>query len=300
MTQPPVAFEPHSIGRRRCAAIAILGYALSGGDKPMRIWAVALLAGAAACHQQPKAVAKPAEITFDGAQVTGAAAIVTEGERMSRVLGCRGCHRDNLQGGPFFERYASNLTRELPKYTDAELDRVLRTGVPRDGRELWGMPSELFQHASAADEADLIGYLRTLKPEGKPTQPPKPWTKEAKELIAKGEIKSAHDTVIGAKSVAPVDLGPKYALGRYITMVTCAECHGPKLEGGGFSATPNLIIAGGYTRAEFERLITQGIPTGGRKLDLMREVAVERFSHLTPHERDALYAYLKARAEKAQ
>jgi hypothetical protein len=25
-----------------------------------------------------------------------------------------------------------------------------------------------------------------------------------------------------------------------------------------------------------------------------------RFSHFTPHERDALYAYLKARAEKVQ
>jgi hypothetical protein len=32
----------------------------------------------------------------------------------------------------------------------------------------------------------------------------------------------------------------------------------------------------------------------------MGEVARERFSHFTPHERDALYAYLKARAERAQ
>jgi len=32
----------------------------------------------------------------------------------------------------------------------------------------------------------------------------------------------------------------------------------------------------------------------------MGEVARERFTHFTRHERDAIYAYLKARAEKSQ
>ena len=43
--------------------------------------------------------------------------------------------------------------------------------------------------------------------------------------------------------------------------------------------------------------MTSGIPTGGRKLDLMHDVAVERFGHFHHHERDAIYAYLKARAQ---
>jgi hypothetical protein len=30
----------------------------------------------------------------------------------------------------------------------------------------------------------------------------------------------------------------------------------------------------------------------------MHDVAVERFDHFTPHERDALYMYLKARVEQ--
>jgi cytochrome c553 len=262
------------------------------------VCAALLLVG---CHQQQtKPATKKAEISFDGAHVTDASLQLAHGERLSRVLGCRGCHRDNLQGGRFYERYASNLTRELPNYTDAQFDRVLRTGVPRDGRELWGMPSEIFQHISAADEAALIRYLRTFKPDGRPTQPPKPWATDAKELIVKGEIKNAHDTVMDERSLAPVDLGPNYALGRYITMVTCAECHGPELKGNHLGPTPNLVVAGGYSRAEFEQLMTKGIPTGGRKLDLMGEVARERFVHLTPHERDALYVYLTARAERSQ
>jgi hypothetical protein len=61
---------------------------------------------------------------------------------------------------------------------------------------------------------------------------------------------------------------------------------------------PNLVVAGGYTRAEFERLMTQGIAAGNRKINpVMAGVARTRFSHFTPHERDALYSYLRARAE---
>jgi cytochrome c553 len=264
----------------------------------MRHWGIAVLLLAAACQRQ-KAPEKPPETTFDGAQVTDAAAKIAHGERLSWTLGCRGCHREKLEGGSFYERYASNLTRELPKYSDAEIERLLRTGVPRDRRELWGMPAEIFQHLSAADMKALIAELRTLKPSGKPTQPPKPWSKEAKDLMAKGEIKPATVFVAEAKDVYPADLGPDHKLGRYITSVTCAECHGPELKGHE-KFTPDLVAAGAYSRAEFETLMTKGIPSGGRKLKdpLMGEVARERFTHFTPHERDALYAYLKARAEK--
>ena len=263
-------------------------------------FAVLLLAG---CQQPPKPAAEPAEVAFDGAQVTEASATQAHGERLSWMLGCRGCHRDNLGGGTFYERYASNLTRDLGKYSDADLERVLRTGVPSDGRDLWGMPSEIFQHLSAADMKALIADLRTLKPVGKATQPPKPWEADAKEMIEKDELKTAKDTVSQDRRLGPVDLGPRYALGRYITRVTCAECHGPELKGapdGKPGEPPNLIVAGAYTRAEFETLMTKGVPSGRRKFKnpLMGEVARERFSHFTPHERDALYAYLKARAER--
>jgi cytochrome c553 len=266
----------------------------------MRHWMFAALL-LAACQQQPTKLAPQVpRISFDGAEVTDAAARIAHGERISWTLGCRGCHREKLEGGTFYERYASNLSRDLPKYSDAEIERVLRSGVPRDGRELWGMPSEIFQHLSASDMRALIADLRTPTPNGKPTQPPKTWEADAKEMIAKGELKTAKDTVEQDKSLAPVDLGPKYALGRYITRVTCAECHGPKLEGGKPGEPPNLAVAGGYTRAEFETLMTKGIPAGGRKLKnpLMGEVARERFTHFTPHERDALYSYLHARAEQ--
>jgi mono/diheme cytochrome c family protein len=160
------------------------------------------------------------------------------------------------------------------------------------------MPSSIFQHLSIADLKAVIADLRTLQPGGTPTQPPLPWQKEERDLIAKGLIKPEPDEVRADKPLGPVDLGERYALGRYITRVTCAECHGSELKGSPLGPTPNLIVAGGYSRAEFETLMTKGIPTGGRKLDLMHDVAIERFGHFTRHERDALYAYLKARAEQ--
>ena len=270
----------------------------------MRKWGIAVLLLVTACQQQPKPAEKPPEVTFDGAEITDAAGRLRHGERLTWTLGCRGCHRERLEGGSFYERYASNLTRDLPNYSDAEIERVLRTGVPRDGRDLWGMPSEIFQHLSDADMKALIANLRAAPPGGTPTQPPKPWEADVKEMIAKGEIKTAKDTVVQEKPLAPIDLGPKYALGRYITRVTCAECHGPKLEGhhDDEGSTPNLVVAGGYTRAEFETLMTKGIPSGGRKLKnpLMGDVARKRFVHFTVHERDELYAYLKTRAERAE
>ena len=217
--------------------------------------------------------AQPPPIAFDGALVHDAAARRAHGERLTWVLGCRGCHGNDLQGKRFYELYASNLTRDVPKYTDAQLTRLMREGVHPSGRDLWAMPSELFQHLSATDEAAVIAYLRSLEPAGAPTGPPLPFEEETRKLVAEGKIKPAAAFVQETRDVGPVDLGPTHALGRYITRVTCAECHGPKLDGSQ-GDNPDLIIVGAYTRNEFERLITEGIPTGGRTLKpLMVRVA---------------------------
>jgi cytochrome c553 len=274
----------------------------------MRGLAIVLLA--AACQQQQAAPPpKTSEVTFDGAQVTDAAALRVHGERLTHVLGCTGCHGEHLEGMQFEPKmtqygpiYASNLTVEAPEYTDAQLDGIIRQGTHPERKTLWIMPAQTFQHLSDADMKAVIAYLRSLKPIGNKTPPPQFSALDKKE-IAEGIYKPAAQIVREEKKLVPVDLGQQTALGRYITEVTCAECHGTKLDGDpapGAHRPPNLIVASGYTRAEFERLITQGIPTGGRKLNpMMSGVATTRFVHLTPHERDAVYAYLKARAEKS-
>ena len=273
------------------------------------VLAALLLVGCSSKPAQEEPVAEPVAITFDGASVTQATARVAHGERLTYVLGCRGCHTKTLQGQTWDDDpkgygvlWSSNLTRAAPTMTDAQLRDLLTEGVHPRRKNLWVMPSELFQHLAPADIDALIAHLRTLKPQGVPTPDPKLGPLAIKE-IKSGQAETVAMLVRARRDVLPFDAGPDHALGRYITEVTCAECHGPKLEGhqDEEGSTPNLIVAGGYTRAEFETLLTKGVLPNGRKFrnPLMGQVAKNRFSHLTPHERDALYAYLKARAERA-
>ncbi|WP_309601744.1 c-type cytochrome [Sphingomonas sp.] len=251
--------------------------------------AVASLSGCDSRQSAPTAPMVKAALTFDGAVTKDPAALVKHGERIASVLGCRGCHTPTLQGQRFYELYASNLTREMPNYSDAQFKRLMHRGEHPAGRELWGMPSEIFQHLGDADLAALTAFLRTLKPAGPPTGKPLPFEGDAQKLIAEGKMMPAAQSVVRDRNLAPPDLGARHALGRYITMVTCAECHGPELKGNP-GDTPDLIVASGYSRADFEKFMTTGVPSGNRKLknELMSVVAQSRFSKMTVAERDAV------------
>jgi mono/diheme cytochrome c family protein len=260
-----------------------------------------LCLGLAACGP-----GRPAETSFDGAGVADAAALRAHGERLTHVLGCTSCHGARLEGAQFDPEmkqygpiYASNLSLLVPHYSDEQIDAIVRRGAHPTRKAVWVMPSHIFQHLSDADLKALIAYMRSVPQTGKPTPPPQ-FSAEDRKEIAAGQYKAETRLVREAAAQLPADLGPRLALGRYIAQVTCAECHGPRLAGQA-GGPPDLVAAGAYTRAEFDRLIAEGIPTGNRKLSpMMSGVARVRFSHLTGHERDALYAYLKARAEQAR
>jgi mono/diheme cytochrome c family protein len=278
------------------------------GATVMRLWYGVMLLASSACQQQVALPSKATGVAFDGAEVTNAAALRAHGERLTHVLGCTGCHGDHLDGAQFEPEkkqygplYASNLTVEVPEYTDAQLDGIIRNGVHPERRVVWAMPSQIFHNLSDPDFKALVAYLRSLKPVGRKLPPPQ-FNPLDRQEIASGKFKSAAQMVQEYKHAQPVQLGAKYALGRYITSVTCEECHGSDLAGrpGVRGKPPNLVVAGGYSRQDFERLITTGIPTGNRTLNpAMQVVATTRFSHLTRHERDALYGYLKARADRS-
>ena len=98
------------------------------GGRSIHLGGLVFFMLAAACQRQPNPVTETLETSFDGAQAVDAASRLKHGERISWALGCRGCHRENLEGGTFYERYASNLTRDLPKYTDAEIEHGAHDG----------------------------------------------------------------------------------------------------------------------------------------------------------------------------
>lgn len=265
----------------------------------------------AACDRKPAeadnavVIAKPAQISFDGADYRDDVAKVIHGDRLSWVLGCKGCHGSNLQGGNvtkddpnFGDMNAPNITLMMAGYSDAELDRLIRHGQPKDGREFWFMPVESYQFLSDADLAALIAHLRTYKPQG--TQlPPIRIGPGLRDQAARNILVSSPGMLKRFRDQPPPDLGESHAYGRHLSQIVCAECHNSSLQGfEGF--TPDLDIAGTYNSAELETLLTTGKGKSKPDLGLMSASSKDRFAKLTAGERQAIIAYVKARADRPQ
>jgi cytochrome c553 len=220
------------------------------------------------------------------------------GQQIYATRGCEGCHGEGMKGKVFFDEkniarlVAPNVPKVIRGYTDAELARLLRHGVRPNGRGVAVMPSSTFYNLDDQDVGALIAYLRSLpvKPD---TLPPTELRILARIGLLTGQYKLeplniTHDAPRPPKGPDPA------ALGRYTAMSSCTECHGMKLEGS--PDTPALSIVAGYSAAEFARLMRDGVPRDGRKLDLMATVAKSRFSHLTDDEVAGLYAYLSKKS----
>ncbi len=262
----------------------------------------AALLGIAACSEprDPVAAAQP-PVQFQRASGD----LTAHGKRVADVLGCTGCHGQDLAGEenwsePGFGRlWTANLTRTAQRYTDAQLAAVIRGGA-RPDRELWDMPSHLFTHLTADDMAALIAFLRSRPPTGE-VRPEPVFEDGARREIAAGTFTSSLARVKKDGALWPPDAQP--ALGRYIVRATCAECHGLDLRGGQpnpeAKPRPDLRIAAAYDGEQFRRLLRTGVAAGNRDLTLMSDVARGRYTHLTDAEIDAIHAYLKRVAEVA-
>ena len=274
----------------------------------MRILTVGLLL-LAACGQDDsdraqELEAEPAALTFEGADASSPAAKVAHGKRLATILDCTGCHGNDLQGSDLAEKpadgamYAPNITLLLANYSDAELDKLLRGGVPKDGREFWFMPVESYQFLSDADVGAVIAYLRTVKPAGKAV-PAFQKNRALQKEIAAGTIGNAQVQMAKFRKEMPPEVGEQHAWGRYLAQNSCTACHNNALQGWeGF--TPNLDLAGAYSKEELTRLLTTGEGKVKKDLGMMTGIARNSFSKLTPREREAIVDYVLARAQRPQ
>jgi mono/diheme cytochrome c family protein len=222
-------------------------------------------------------------------------AALDRGRHIFETRGCQGCHGAGVAGKVFFDQpmlarlVAPNVVRAIRGYSDPELARLLRHGVRPNGHGVAVMPSAMFYHLDDADLGALVAYLRTLPDKGSDTLP-----KTSMRLLARVGL------VIGQYKLEPLNIthdaprapnGPDQAArGLYIARSSCSECHGQRLQGD--ESTPALSIVAAYSQAEFTRLMREGLPKDGRKLELMGETARNRFAHFTDDEVSALYAYL--------
>lgn len=231
-------------------------------------------------------------------------ALLAEGERLSHIHGCTGCHGAQLEGGVVIDRpwmgrvVAANLTRVAQEQSDAELERVIRRGVRINGRSVWMMPSPMYAHLSDEDLGSIIVYMRSVPASEGPDS--------AIELRLLGRVAvmlgqlsplvSEVDTT--AERRAP-DREDAMDHGRYLAMTACSECHGEKLLGDGMGSPP-LTMALAYTPENFTRLMREGVALGDRELPMMSGVARRRFSHFTDSEVEAVHTYLSGLATAGQ
>ena len=262
------------------AAAAILAGGAYAASEAMIRWPVARATGAAAASRDPGAI--------------------TRGRRLAVEYACHGCHGGDLQGQMFheipglFRGWAPNLTLAAARQTDAQLDAALRHGVAADGRRLWIMPSNAFAHLSDQEAGDLIAYMRSFEPAGAEL-PRTEFRHLARIGILLGKLQSEPARIAKERHLAPIDLGPGLARGRSLSRA-CIECHGADLTGVGIIGAPDLMVAASYTPEEFERLLRQGVGSGGRRLGFMTRVGPDRLGAWTAEDIQALHAYLKARA----
>lgn len=283
----------------------------------MRIFAIGVLLIAACDRPEDKnrtEVDPPpaAAATFDGGDYQDEAAKVAHGRRLATLFACNGCHGSNFSGLNFGEMiplveglWASNISLSMPRMSDAELERLLRTGVYPD-REIYVMPSKQTQFLSQRDMAALIAFLRTIPPAGEPTPlPPNGFEQTMRARLPSdywltdeeretGSYANAAEEVAYYAAHQPPELSPRLARGRMIAMTMCSSCHGAALDGVG---EPAGDIQGALTYDDyaFNRLLVYSIDRTGK------QVAVEwGFGHeatpLTAAERRDVIAYVRALA----
>lgn len=224
---------------------------------------------------------------------------LAEGQRLATVRGCyNGCHGERLNGGVFIDEpllarlVAPNLTQMVGRYTDAELERVIRHGIRRDGKSTLGMPSSMFYHLSDEDLGAIIAFLRSAPVTKGPTTEIRLGPLARLGLVMGKYNPQAAMIDHDAPRLAVRDTSDHIAFGKYLALSSCSECHGLDLRGNPDGSSPNLAIAASYSEEAFTRLMRTGKARGDRELRLMSDVARSRFSHLTDGEIRALHQYL--------
>jgi cytochrome c553 len=227
-----------------------------------------------------------------------------EGERLARIVGCwSGCHGDTGGGGSldmagYYHVTAPTLSSVLPDYSDAELVRLIRFGVRRDGASVLGMTSYALYPLSDADLRRIIDHLRA--------QPAEADLPRKREITFVARLKlGLNRWQLAADQVD--DSSPRWGewprttpfeRGRYLASITCSECHGVQFSGSTFSDNtydggPSLAIVGAYDNESFRKLMRTGVGITPRDLGEMGWVARNGFVHFTDAEIDDILLFLR-------
>lgn len=241
---------------------------------------------------------------------------------------CAGCHMDHkvnkFIGKPLNDlpriagrMVSANLTNSAtdgipPKYSDAELFYLLKTGIGRNGRFL---PYMMRPMMADEDINDIIVYLRSNDPAVAAADTTVGRT--YLNLVGKMGIRlGAHPQAYNKGVQRPPENDP-VIYGRYlVAVIGCYHCHSSKVMGldfadpekskgylaGGIKLKtpegkrifgPNLTPdketgIGNFTKEDFRNAVREGITPSGRELS----PPMGQWKSLTDKQVDAIYSYL--------
>jgi mono/diheme cytochrome c family protein len=240
------------------------------------------------------------------------------------ILTCGNCHTPKgpkgdimakaFSGGlswdePPFKVTAPNITPDkdtgIGKWSDADIKKLLRTGVRPDGVHIaMIMPTGFYHIMTERDLNAVVAYLRTLKPIKNTVPGPIYKMPQAEHVFPGGE-----------KPYTEAMMKDKLKKGFYLaTIAHCMECHTPMVKGrhnwaadlgrGGFefpgpwgvSVSRNITSSktkgiGGWTDAQIKRAITTGVDKDGKHLK--PPMAFHSYATLTSGDLDAVVAWLR-------
>jgi len=241
--------------------------------------------------------------------IVGTPEQIARGEHLASFL-CASCHSQNgelpLTGGnnlsqdtglPLGDIYAPNITPagRIQNLSDADLFRILRTGVEPTGR-LTAMAFFPVRYLSDDDAMSIIAYLRNA-PSVAGERPPLNPSPLLAALVGMGLM----GTDLGDAPIQPVSAPPKgvtIEYGEYIANFgDCRGCHGEKLDGNAPPPAPpgasNLtVVVPNWSRDEFIQTMRTGVDPTGHKIS--PPMPWQTIGKMDDVELAALYEYLHA------
>ncbi|MBL0940137.1 MAG: c-type cytochrome [Gemmatimonadaceae bacterium] len=237
----------------------------------------------AKAEKQYDVAARPIAVVSDSATIARGKHFATA------ITKCVDCHSDDLGGKIMIDdpalglAIAPNITMggRIAAYSDAEIARVIRHGVKRDGRSAIIMPSEDYQFVSDEDVGAIIAYLRSAPPVtrelGNTMLRPVGRTLVVTNMLPLYAAEKANHSYVPPTRVVP---DTSVAYGEYLSNAGgCTGCHGPGLSGGPIPGMPpdsppaaNITPTGlgKYSDAEIETMLRQGTrPDGSKVKDIM-------------------------------
>ena len=244
---------------------------------------------------------------------------------VNSVLTCGNCHTPRgpggiydmsrqLSGGPqtwdeeTFKVKGANITPDaetgIGRWSDADIKRVLLTGIRPNGTQLAPMmPYGFYKVLTAADTDAIVAYLKSV-----------PAVRNAVETPIYKTAMHVGTPPGADRAMSEADMSDTIKRGFYLTTIGhCMECHTPLVQdrhdfaqlgrGGqtfkgpfGVSVSRNITShptagLGAWTDSEIKAAITQGFHRDGSKLK--PPMAFALYARMTEQDLNAIVAYLR-------